>query len=110
MSPLDIGTDPRRFSGIPAGACGVMSGKPTWPRVADVSVVAAPPTRVEDAWKLPHNGSASAGAPATRQEVPDDVRPQCSGQGIHQRRLRGTRFPVPTSCERNAAGAGSAES
>ncbi|MEA3217644.1 MAG: amidase, partial [Acidimicrobiia bacterium] len=45
MSPLGIGTDLGGSVRIPAGACGVVSLKPTWGRVADVSVVAPPPTR-----------------------------------------------------------------
>lgn len=45
MSPLGIGTDLGGSVRIPAGACGVMSLKPTWGRVADLSVVAPPPTR-----------------------------------------------------------------
>lgn len=45
MSPLGIGTDLGGSIRIPAGACGVVSLKPTWGRVADVSVVAPPPTR-----------------------------------------------------------------
>lgn len=45
MSPLGIGTDLGGSVRIPAGACGVMSLKPTWGRVADVSVVAPAPTR-----------------------------------------------------------------
>ena len=45
MSPLGIGTDLGGSVRIPAAACGVMSLKPTWGRVADVSVVAPPPTR-----------------------------------------------------------------
>ncbi|MFN8035385.1 MAG: amidase [Acidimicrobiia bacterium] len=45
MSPLGIGTDLGGSVRIPAGACGVVSLKPTWGRVADMSVVAPPPTR-----------------------------------------------------------------
>lgn len=45
MSPLGIGTDLGGSVRIPAAACGVVSLKPTWGRVADVSVVAPPPTR-----------------------------------------------------------------
>jgi len=45
MSPLGIGTDLGGSVRIPAAACGAMSLKPTWGRVADVSVVAPPPTR-----------------------------------------------------------------
>jgi amidase len=45
MSPLGIGTDLGGSVRIPAGACGVVSLKPTWGRVADVSLVAPPPTR-----------------------------------------------------------------
>lgn len=45
MSPLGIGTDLGGSVRIPAGACGVMSLKPTWGRVADTSVVAPPPAR-----------------------------------------------------------------
>jgi amidase len=45
MSPLGIGTDLGGSVRIPAGACGVVSLKPTWGRVADVSVVAPPATR-----------------------------------------------------------------
>lgn len=45
MSPLGIGTDLGGSVRIPAGACGVVSLKPTWGRIADVSVVAPPQTR-----------------------------------------------------------------
>lgn len=45
MSPLGVGTDLGGSVRIPAGACGVVSLKPTWGRVADVSVVAPPPSR-----------------------------------------------------------------
>lgn len=45
MSPLGIGTDLGGSLRIPAGACGVVSLKPTWGRVADASVVAPPQTR-----------------------------------------------------------------
>jgi amidase len=45
MSALGIGTDLGGSVRIPAAACGVVSFKPTWGRIADVSVVAPPPTR-----------------------------------------------------------------
>lgn len=45
MSPLGIGTDLGGSLRVPAAACGVVSLKPTWGRVADASVVAPPPTR-----------------------------------------------------------------
>lgn len=45
MSPLGVGTDLGGSVRIPAGACGVVSLKPTWGRVADRSVVAPPQTR-----------------------------------------------------------------
>lgn len=45
MSPLGIGTDLGGSVRIPASACGLVSLKPTWGRVADVSVVAPPATR-----------------------------------------------------------------
>ncbi len=44
MSPLGVGTDLGGSVRIPAAACGVVSLKVTWGRVADVSVVAPPPT------------------------------------------------------------------
>jgi len=43
MSPLGVGTDLGGSVRIPAAACGVVSLKVTWGRVADVSVVAPPP-------------------------------------------------------------------
>jgi amidase len=44
MSPLGVGTDLGGSVRVPAAACGVVSLKVTWGRVADASVVAPPPT------------------------------------------------------------------